>query len=145
MPPEALSPDALFGLTGPLTLLGWAALCAYPLAPRAITALALAIPAMLSLLYAALVLSFWAGATGGFGSLAQVMALFDQPEIALAGWVHYLAFDMLVGLWIVRTARDRGIPHLIVLPCLPLTFLFGPAGFLAFLILATALPKRTSA
>ena len=61
------------------------------------------------------------------------MALFTSPEIALAGWVHYLAFDLLVGAWEVRTARREAIPHLLVLPCLVLTFLFGPAGFLLFL------------
>jgi hypothetical protein len=69
------------------------------------------------------------------------MRLFDHPGVALAGWVHYLAFDLLVGLWIARSARDRGIPHLLALPCLALTFLFGPAGFLAFLILSLALRK----
>ena len=60
------------------------------------------------------------------------MGLFDSPGVALAGWVHYLAFDLLVGAWIVRTARSEGVAHLLVLPCLALTFLFGPAGFLAF-------------
>lgn len=139
-----MPPETLFALTGPPTLAGWVALAAYPLAPRAVTAIALAIPAALSVLYTALILSFWAGAQGGYGSLADVMALFDQPQVALAGWVHYLAFDMLLGLWIVRTARARGIPHLVALPCLPLTFLFGPAGFVAFLILTLSFPQRTA-
>jgi len=60
------------------------------------------------------------------------MRLFTKPEIALAGWIHYLAFDLFVGSWEVRTARSERIPILIVLPCLLLTFLFGPAGYLAF-------------
>ena len=60
------------------------------------------------------------------------MALFTSPEIALAGWVHYLAFDLLVGAWEVRTAQREGLAFLLVLPCLLLTFLFGPAGFLLF-------------
>ena len=66
------------------------------------------------------------------------MALFTMPEIALAGWIHYLAFDLLVGAWEVRTARREGIAFLLVLPCLALTFLFGPAGFLAFSALRAA-------
>ena len=66
------------------------------------------------------------------------MALFTNPEIALAGWLHYLAFDLLIGAWEVRTARREAIPHLLVLPCLALTFLFGPAGFLPFLALRAA-------
>ena len=76
--------------------------------------------------------AFWWGAEGGFGSLPDVMLLFTDPAIALAGWVHYLAFDLFVGAWATRVAREEGIPHLFLLPCLALTFLFGPAGFLAF-------------
>ena len=64
--------------------------------------------------------------------------LFTSPEIALAGWIHYLAFDLFVGAWEVRTARREGIAFLLVLPCLALTFLFGPAGFLVFSMLRAA-------
>ncbi|MCF6234348.1 MAG: DUF4281 domain-containing protein [Rhodobacteraceae bacterium] len=46
--------------------------------------------------------------------------------------MHFLAFDLLVGAWICRTARREGVTFWLVIPCLPLTFLFGPAGFLAF-------------
>ena len=82
-----------------------------PLAPRIADRVAgLAIPALLSVGYAALILAFWSGAPGGFDSLPNVMLLFTRPEIALAGWVHYLAFDMLVGAWEVRVARREGIP-----------------------------------
>ena len=90
------------------------------------------LPLILSAGYAGLILVHWAGAPGGFGSLAAVMALFTQPGLALAGWLHYLAFDLFLGAWITRTARAERIPHLFVLPCLALTFLFGPAGFLTF-------------
>ena len=104
-----------------------------PLAPRvAQTIAALLIPSLLSVTYAALLLVNWSTAPGGFGSLADVMALFTNPAIALAGWVHYLAFDLFVGAWITRTARTDKIPHMLILPCLALTFLFGPAGYLAF-------------
>ena len=66
------------------------------------------------------------------------MQLFTQPEIALAGWIHYLAFDLFIGAWEVRTARAERIPFLLVVPCLALTFLFGPAGYLAFTALRGA-------
>ncbi|MGH7516648.1 MAG: abscisic acid-deficient protein Aba4 family protein [Gemmatimonadales bacterium] len=46
---------------------------------------------------------------------------------------HYLAFDLLVGAWETTDARTHGVPHPAVLPCLALTFLFGPAGFLLYL------------
>lgn len=132
----------LFDLTGPLALLGWAALVLSPLAPRAAQAVAIAVPLVFSLLYTGLILAHWSSAEGGFTSLAEVQLLFTQGEIALAGWVHYLAFDLFVGAWAVRTARAEGIPHAFVIPCLALTFLFGPAGLLAFAILRFSLTRK---
>jgi hypothetical protein len=133
-----VSPDILFQYSGPPVLLGWLALVLAPLFPRAADLLAgFLIPALLSVAYSGLILVHWADAPGGFGSLADVMTLFTSPELALAGWVHYLAFDLFVGAWMTRTARAERIPHLFILPCLLLTFLFGPAGFFAFIALRT--------
>ena len=138
-----MTPDALFQLTGPLAMLGWLTLVLAPFAPRISDAIAtLAIPALLSVGYTALILVHWSDAAGGFDSLANVMLLFTNPAVALAGWVHYLAFDLFVGAWITRTARAERIPHLLILPCLVLTFLFGPAGFLAFIALRAAFAAR---
>jgi hypothetical protein len=72
---------------------------------------------------------------GGYGSLAEVRRLFDVPGLLAAGWLHYLAFDLFVGAWIAERAGALGIPHLLVLPLLLLTFMFGPAGLLAFALL----------
>ena len=134
-----MTPDALFQLANPLVLVGWAALGLSPLSPQwADRVAALLIPLLLSVAYTSLVLSFWSGAPGGFTSLPEVMALFTTPGVALAGWLHYLAFDLFVGAWIVRTARAEAVPHVFVMPCLVLAFLFGPAGFLTFHILRAA-------
>jgi Domain of unknown function (DUF4281) len=131
-----MTPDVLFQIANPLVMLGWAALVLSPLSPLwADRVAAVILPLVLSLAYSALILSYWSGSPGGFSSLPEVMELFTTPGIALAGWLHYLAFDLFVGAWITRTARTEGIAHLFVLPCLALTFLFGPAGFLAFSIL----------
>lgn len=141
-----MTPDSLFQIANPLVLVGWLALALSPLSPRWSDRIAgLAIPLILSTLYTALVLVHWASAPGGFGSLADVMALFTSPGVALAGWVHYLAFDLFVGAWICRTARTEGIPHLFVLPILVPTFLFGPAGFAAFTALRAILAARATA
>ena len=143
MPP---SPDTMFQIANPVALIGWLALALSPLAPRITQIVAgLVIPLLMSVLYAGLILANWSTAPGGFGSLAQVMALFTSPPVALAGWVHYLAFDMLIGAWIARTAARNGISHLLVLPCLALTFLFGPIGFLAFSALRALSPRPTGA
>jgi hypothetical protein len=141
-----MTPDQLFAIANPLALLGWIALLLAPLAPRWTDRIAgLGIPALLSVGYTAVVLAHWSSGTGGFDTLPNVQALFTNPWIALAGWVHYLAFDLFVGAWEVRTARAGRIPHLLVLPCLVLTFLFGPAGLLAFLALRAAMAARPAA
>jgi Domain of unknown function (DUF4281) len=143
---DAMTPDSLFQLANPLALVGWIALILSPLSPRWSDRVAgFAVPLLLSTGYVALVLVHWAGAQGGFSTLADVMTLFTFPGVALAGWVHYLAFDLFVGAWIARTARVEAIPFALVLPCLVLTFLFGPAGFLAFSILRFALTQRSPA
>jgi hypothetical protein len=55
------------------------------------------------------------------------------------GAYHYLAFDLFVGTWIARRAGELGPPHLAIVPVLALTFLFGPAGLLAFFVLRAVL------
>ena len=138
-----MTADILFQFANPLAMIGWIGLLAFPFAPRVVTLIAgYAIPIVLSLGYTALILVHWAGAEGGFGSLADVQLLFTQPDIALAGWVHFLAFDLFIGAWEARDARSRAIPHLLILPCLALTFLFGPLGFLTYLGLRTVLGLR---
>jgi hypothetical protein len=138
-----MTPDQLFQLANPLALLGWLVLLAAPLAPRVSQAVsATAIPLLLALAYAGLILGFWRDAPGGFSTLPEVQALFTNPHIALAGWLHYLAFDLFLGAWEARTARAEGIAHWLVVPCLILTFLFGPAGLLAFAILRFTLTRK---
>jgi len=53
----------------------------------------------------------------------------------LAGWVHYLVLDLWVGSWEVEDAGRHAAPHALLLPCLVLTFLSGPVGLLAYLLL----------
>ncbi len=131
-----MSPDSLFQIANPLALLGWLALALSPLRPVWADRMAgLVIPLLLSIAYSALILAFWSGFEGGFDTLENVMLLLSQPYAALAGWIHFLAFDLFVGAWITRTARHEGISHWLVLPCLVLTFLFGPAGLLAFTLI----------
>jgi hypothetical protein len=134
-----MTPDALFQIANPVAMIGWLALIAAPFAPRLTDTIAtLIIPLLMAVAYSALILAYWSGAVGGYGSLPDVMTLLANPQIALAGWIHYLAFDLFVGAWATRTARTEGIPHLLVLPNLALIFLFGPAGFLTFSALRAA-------
>lgn len=135
----------LFTAGNALAVLGWLALVVFPGRPLVVDRLVgLGIPALLGLAYAGLVAAYFADAEGGFSSIAAVRALFQSDALLVAGWLHYLAFDLFVGAWQVRTARVEGIPHLLVVPCLVLTFLFGPVGFLAFLALRAAAGRRAA-
>jgi hypothetical protein len=131
-----LTPDFLFSLANPLAMLGWALLV---LAPRWRVTKALVLSGYwslgLAMAYSALIGTHYLGghgAEGGFGSLAQVAALFQDPWALLAGWVHYLCFDLFTGAWEVRDAQRRGVPHWALVPALVLTFLFGPVGLLVY-------------
>src|SRR5688500_14674621 len=126
---EKMQPEMIFQIANVIALVGWATLLSSPFLPRLADRVAtFAIPLPLATVYCGLVLAFWTRAEGSFDSLAGVAQLFQTPEMLLAGWIHYLAFDLFVGSWIARTARDSRVPFLFVVPCLGLTFLFGPAG-----------------
>ena len=134
-----MNADMIFSLSGMLALAGWLSLLASPLMPGLADRIAgLAVPALLAVAYSGLVLAFWSSAKGGFDSLDNVASLFQTRELLLAGWIHYLAFDLVTGAWIARTARRAAIPFWLIVPCLVLTFLFGPAGFLAFVAIRAA-------
>jgi hypothetical protein len=125
-----MTPDQVFAIVNPLAALSWLVLIVVP--RRAPLVTGLAVPVVLALLYATLIGANWSNTEGGFSTLADVALLFANRWMLLAGWVHYLCFDLLVGTWEVQDARARGIPHLFVVPCLVLTFLFGPAGWLLY-------------
>jgi hypothetical protein len=131
-----LSPDQVFSALSSIAGIGWALLVLFPRKRWVVDGVAgKAIPAFLAAFYAAIVAVQWGGSEGGFSSLPEVAELFGNRWILLAGWIHYLAFDLFVGCWEVRDSRARGIPHPLVVPCLVSTFLFGPAGWLLYLVL----------
>ena len=121
----------LFQYANTTALLSWIVLVFQP--KRTAPVLRFLIPAAMAVLYIWALSSAPPNPDGGFGSLAEVKALFTQDRAVLAGWVHYLAFDLFVGCWMVMDANTRGIKHLLVVPCLALTFMFGPAGLLLYL------------
>ena len=69
-----------------------------------------------------------------FSSLYGIMVGFSAPHVAVAGWIHYLIFDLFVGAWEARDARRRGVPHLLLVPCLLATLLIGPVGLLLYVL-----------
>ena len=55
----------------------------------------------------------------------------SEPLGFLAGWTHYLAFDLFIGAWILREAARLDLEPR---PYLFLTLLAGPLGLMAFLV-----------
>ena len=144
-----LDPAFVFALAGPLVLAGWAGLLASLFVPAvrpvAWPAAQFAIPALLAVAYVLLIVEGMDAEGGGFGSIEEIRALFADDSALVAGWFHYLAFDLFVGAWIARDAiarRIAGWKALLLIPCLALTFLFGPAGLLLYLVLRLGLGRR---
>jgi len=142
-----MTPELVFNMSSAFALVGWVVLVFLPWWPAAVEGVARTlVPGLLSIAYAAIILPFMFG--NGFGSLASfdgVVSLLGQPWLFVGGWLHYLAFDLLVGTWQVTTARSEGIPHYAVVPCLLLTFILGPVGFLLFLAVRWMLGRRSAA
>lgn len=136
-----MSDAQLFQYANTTALLSWIALVIQP--RRVAPVLRFVIPALFAVLYIWALSSAPKNPDGGFGSLVQVKALFTQDRAVLAGWVHYLAFDFFIGCWEVMDARERGISHLLVVPCLFLTFMFGPVGLLLYFGVRAATSRRT--
>ncbi|RYC68347.1 MULTISPECIES: ABA4-like family protein [Spirosoma] len=77
-----------------------------------------------------------------FSTLAGVQSLFTgAKEAVLAGWIHYLAFDLVAGSYVLRDGQERGIAHGWLIPCLFFCFLLGPIGLLLYGLLRLFLPN----
>jgi hypothetical protein len=127
--------ETVFSLCNLTATVGWLLLLAVPRSRGGMTIAGTVIPLMLAVVYLTLFAWQVRGSQGGFSSLAGVAQLFGNPWLLLAGWVHYLAFDLLIGAWETRDALVRGVPRLALAPCLVLTFMLGPIGLLCYHIL----------
>jgi hypothetical protein len=130
-----MTPESMFAVANYSAIAGWIVLVGGILLNNTVLRDIVAgrvIPLIFAAGYTLLILSFWVGAEGGFGNLADVARLFSNRWLLLAGWVHYLAFDLLIAAWMARRTAEERLPRLALIAILPLTFLFGPAGFLAF-------------
>ena len=128
-------------MAGFIAMAGWILLLIRPRHPIIQLVSGIIIPLILSAGYFVLIAQHFRGAEGGFGSLADVATLFQKRELLLAGWIHYLAFDLFIGAWETRDAQRNGLPHLVVIPCLVMTFMLGPIGLLFYFAIRTAKTK----
>jgi hypothetical protein len=141
------APAQIFSIASLIAMVCWVALAISLFAARMRVWIqrvtGLVVPGFFAIVY---LFCIWKGfaatSGGGFGSLIEVRALFANDAALAAGWLHYLAFDLFVGTWIVRQGTLQGIHPLWLLLCLPVTFLLGPIGFLLFLIERAVFSRR---
>lgn len=102
-------------------------------------------PALFAVLYAGMVLP-------ALPSILPVLARPDfemirselgKPMGFVVAWIHFLTFDLFVGRWIYLDSREQGMNVWLTGPCLFLTLMFGPLGYLCYLA-ARQTVRRTS-
>ncbi len=138
-----MSPEDLFRFTNSMATFGWALLIFLPQwhwTKKLVHSLL--IPILLSAAYPLAMILYPSGFSMDFGTLEAVTALFSQKEVVLIGWIHYLAFDLMVGLWISRDAQKHEIKHWYIIIPLLLTFMLGPIGLLLYFILRSIYLKE---
>ncbi|MBX9930098.1 MAG: DUF4281 domain-containing protein [Methylobacterium sp.] len=133
-----VSAPALFSACNAIALAAWLVLALSLFVPRmrpwTFPLTGLVLPGLFALAYCGALAAGLGSGGGGFGSIEEVRTLFANDHALTAGWIHYLAFDLFVGTWIARKFLAAGVPPFLILPCLALTFLVGPAGLLLALI-----------
>ncbi|MCU0358814.1 MAG: ABA4-like family protein [Cyclobacteriaceae bacterium] len=135
--------DLLFTIANSAAMVGWVLMIFAPrFAATRFLVLSGALMLALAATYITLIVLYFGNSEGNFSSLDGVMQLFQNREAVIAGWIHYLAFDLFVGSWIVSNSRKLGIRHLYVIPCLFFTFMFGPAGLLLYYVVRAAVTKK---
>ncbi|GAA4416801.1 hypothetical protein GCM10023187_48600 [Nibrella viscosa] len=94
------------------------------------------IPALLAVIYLSYVVTGAAALDfGSFSTLSGIKSLFNQENAVLVGWIHYLAFDLVAGCWMLRDGQQRTINHFLLIPCLLFCFMLGPTGLLLYLVI----------
>ena len=144
-----ITPAQIFLVANSTAMLCWAALAICLFAPRLqdwiprVTGLI--VPAFFAVVYIVCIgKGFSETRDGSFSSIGGVRALFGNDFALVAGWLHYLAFDLFVGAWIVRRGIKERLNPILLLLCLPVTFLFGPAGLLLYWVERAVFSRRSA-
>ena len=139
-----MSPDSVFQTCSTIAMVGWIVLLIIsPFWSGFDKFLIGIVITLFALVYTWLIfLVFNPGDFEKFGSLNGVMDLFTNRTAVTAGWVHYLAFDLLTGIWVKKNAQKYNIHHLILVPCLLFTFMLGPIGLLLYLLVRLIKTKQ---
>ena len=138
-----MTPDKIFEICNSIALAGWLILIFLPFWHNRDKFVVGIIIVLFCIIYTRLILtSFDPSGFKSFNTLDGVMGLFTNRTVVTAGWVHYLAFDLMTGVFIIRNAGMHGINHWLTAPCLFLTFMLGPIGLLLYLLLRLVITRK---
>ena len=139
-----MSPDSVFQTCSTIVMAGWLVLLIIsPFWSSFDKFLIGIIITLLAIVYAWLIFQvFTPEDFEKFSSLNGVMELFTDKTAVTAGWIHYLAIDLLTGIWIKKNAQKYNIHHLILIPCLLVTFMLAPIGLLLYLLVRLVKTKQ---
>ena len=140
---------ALFGAVNLLALVCWAGLILLPRWPALLSAVLYLGVGMLCLIYGASLIGVVSGLIpnpggGGadFSTISGIRAIFATDAGVTIGWMHYLAFDLFVGLWIARDGDAKSISRFLQAPILLATFMAGPLGLGLWLLIREPAARR---
>lgn len=137
-----LNASAIFQFGNTFVLLGWLLLVFIPYWKYTQPIIMNGIIIILAIIYSIFILKdIGSFNPDSFGSLESVMQLFTNEDSVAVGWIHYLAFDLFAGAYIMRKSKTLGISRVLATICLPFTFMFGPMGYLLFFIIKTVKTK----
>ncbi|TGM35734.1 ABA4-like family protein [Leptospira biflexa] len=130
-----MNPSLLFSIANALTVVAWMVLILSPNQNKVIPYLRILVSGFfLGGLYILSLSLGFGKAEGNFSSLESVRSLFMNDEFLLAGWVHYLAFDLFLGTWEAEDGKMNGIHRLVLVPIHGLTFYYGPMGLVLYFL-----------
>ncbi|MEQ8470269.1 MAG: ABA4-like family protein [Marinoscillum sp.] len=130
-----MEPSRIFELVNFVALIAWALMIFTPhwkYTQKMVTTLV--VPFILAVAYILIIAFCSTGSGFDFSSLAEIRNLFNNDYMLLAGWIHYLAFDLLVGCWILKKAFSENWPLYMSIPSLLFTFIMGPVGLFIFML-----------
>lgn len=134
--------DLIFTITNNYALLMWLILAFAPRRTPVMTAIFYGGVGLLAGAYVVIVIPMMTGMIDGgsggipdFSTLAGVQQLLSSPGGATIGWIHYLAFDLFVGLWVARNADKYGFARWLQVPILFFVLMLGPLGLVLYLLL----------
>ncbi len=127
--------ELIFKLANGMAGFGWLLLLLFYKRPGITNLLVWIIVAALCVLYSTLIFkTLQPGDWKSFTTLEGVVSLMSVPGAALVGWIHYLAFDLMTGVFVAVNGQRHGVRFILLLPCLLCTFMLGPFGLALYFL-----------